>query len=79
MQTVTRLRRASVRSVVFSSWKCSYLLNHMVHFDQILLTYTFQYCLDTGMQYGEALPSISPAGRGNLLKMLVTLETHGIF
>ena len=27
----------------------------------------------------EALLSISPAGRGRLLKILITLEPHGIF
>ena len=32
------------------------------------------------MQNGdEALPSISPAGRGQLVKMLITHESHGIF
>ena len=28
---------------------------------------------------GEALLSISPAGRGQLVKILITLEPHGIF
>ena len=38
---------------------------------------TFERCLETGVQNGdEALPSISPAGRG---QMLITLEPHGIF
>ena len=32
------------------------------------------------MQNGdEASPSVSPAGRGKLVKMLITLEPHGIF
>ena len=32
------------------------------------------------MQNGdEASPSISPAGRGQLVKMLITLEPHGVF
>ena len=32
------------------------------------------------MQNGdEASPSISPAGRGQLVKMLITLESHDIF
>ena len=51
----------------------------MVCFDQILHTYTFQHCLDTGMRNGdEASPSISLAGRGQLVKMLIFLEPHGI-
>ena len=46
----------------------------MVYFDQIFLTYTFYYYLATGMQNAdEALPSISPAGIGQLVKMLITL------
>ena len=27
----------------------------------------------------DALPSISQAGHGQLVKMLITLESHGIF
>ena len=51
----------------------------MVYFDQILHTYTFQHCLDTGMQNGdEILLNISPAGHGQLVKMLITLEPIGI-
>ena len=39
-----------------------------------------QQCLDTGMHNGEeASPSISPAGHGQLVNMLITLEPHGIF
>ena len=46
----------------------------MVFFDQILLTYIFQHCLATCMQNGDdALPSISQAGIGQLLKMLIFL------
>ena len=46
----------------------------MVYFDQILLTFTFYHSLDTGMQNGDdALPSISLAAIGQLVKMLITL------
>ena len=49
-------------------------------FDQILLNYTFQHCLVTGMQNSdEVSPSINPTGHGQLVKMLITLEPHGIF
>ena len=52
----------------------------MLYFDQILHTYTFYNCLDTCMQNSdEASPSISPSVRGHLVKMLITLEPHGIF
>ena len=52
----------------------------MIYFDQILHTYTFQHCLDTGMQNGdEVLLGISPAGHGQLVKMLITLEPIGNF
>ena len=55
----------------------------MVYFDQILHTYACQYCLTTGMRNNflkdEALLSISMAGRGHLVKMLITLEPHSIF
>ena len=52
----------------------------MVYFDQILHIYTFKHCLDIGMQNGnEALLSISSTGCGQLLKMPITLEPHGIF
>ena len=52
----------------------------MVYFDQILHTYTFQHCLDTGMQNGdEVLLNISPAGHGQLVKMLITVEPIGNF
>ena len=44
----------------------------MVYFDQILHTY---YCLEAGMQNGDdALSSIILAGRGILVKMLITLN-----
>ena len=43
-------------------------------------TYTFSNCLDTGMQNGDkASPSISPAGRGQLVKMLITAESMVYF
>ena len=52
----------------------------MVYFDQILHSYTFKHCQDTGMQNGdEASLSISPAVRGQLVKMLITVELRGIF
>ena len=52
----------------------------MVYFDQTLHTYTFKRCLDTGMQNGdEALPSIIPASRIQLVKILITVEPRGIF
>ena len=55
-------------------------LSCMVYFDQILHTYTFKHCLDTGMQNGDkALPCIRSTGRGQSLKMIITLEPHGIF
>ena len=46
----------------------------VIYFDQILHTYTYQqpFLMD------EALMSISRAGRGQLVKMLITLEPHGI-
>ena len=54
--------------------------NHMVYFDQILLTYTFYYCLWTGMQNGdEALSSIYAGGQCQIANMLLTLEQRGIF
>ena len=38
------------------------LVNHMVNFVPILLTYTFQHCVATGMQNGDkALPKDSTA------------------
>ena len=43
-------------------------------------TYTFEHCLDTGMRNGDkASPSIGPAGRGQFVKMLITLEPREIF
>ena len=65
---------------IFSPVLYFQLLYLMVYFDQILYTYTFKYCLNTGMQDGDdASPTISPAGRGQLMKMFITLEPHGIF
>ena len=61
------------------------VMNRTVYFDQILHTYACQHCLTTGMGIkqpflmGEALLSIIPAGRDQLVKMLRTLEPHGIF
>ena len=51
-------------------------------FNQILHTYACQHCLTTGTHKAffidEALLGNSSAGRGKLMKVLVTLE-HGIF
>ena len=55
-------------------------LNQMVYFDQISHTYLFQHSSDFGMQNNdEASPSIILDGGGLLVKMLITLEPHGIF
>ena len=55
----------------------------MVYFDQILHTSACQHCLTTGMRNslfeGQALPNISPTSRGQLVKLLVTLEPNSIF
>ena len=46
----------------------------MVYFVQILYTIVFIHCLAAGMHNGDdALPSISLAGIGQLVKMLITL------
>ena len=52
-----------------------------LYLDQILHPYLiFFQCPDTGLQNNdEALPSIRLAGRGLFVKMLITLEPHGIF
>ena len=55
-------------------------MNHRVYLDQIGIFIRFEHCPATGMQKGdEASPSINSAGRGLLVKMLTTLELHGIF
>ena len=60
--------------------RCSQRLNHTIYFDQILHTWTVLHCLDTGLQNDdEALLSISLAGYGQLVKILIALEPHGIF
>ena len=47
----------------------------MVYVDPFLQTCTFEHFLDTVMPNGDvALPSINLAGRGQLVKMLRTLE-----
>ena len=52
----------------------------MVYFDQILLTFTFKHCLATCMQNGnDALPSISLAGIGRLVKMLIFFNSMVYF
>ena len=52
----------------------------MGYLDQILHTYFLKtYCPATGMQnVDEGLPSIILACRGILVKMLITIEPHGI-
>ena len=52
----------------------------MVYLVQILYTYVFKHCPATGMKKGDkASSSIILAGRAFLVKMLITLELHGIF
>ena len=52
----------------------------MEYLVKILYTYVFYHPSATGMQKGdEASPSIILAGRALLVKMLITLESHGIF
>ena len=58
------------------------ILNNVAYFDQILQTYAYQHCLTTDMHphlMGDALLSISQTSPGQLVKMLITLELHGIF
>ena len=55
----------------------------MVYFDQILHS-LYILALHTGGKIGvaisdEASPTISPAGRGQLVKMIITLESNDIF
>ena len=55
------------------------LLHHMVYLDQILHNYTFLHCPASGMQKSdEALPSSRSAGRSQLVKILITLESRVI-
>ena len=52
----------------------------MVYLYQTLQTYLIYRCPATGMQNDDkASPSIISAGQGLLVKMLITLEPHGIF
>ena len=55
----------------------------MVYYDQILHTYACQHCLTTGgrnsLLMDDALLSISPTGRDQLVKMIITLQPHCIF
>ena len=55
----------------------------MVYLDQIFILMHVQHSLITGMCKSlfmdEDLLSISLAGYGQLVKMLITLEPHGIF
>ena len=52
-------------------------------FDQNLHIYACQHSLTTDMRNhlfdGRGVLSISPAGCGQFVKMLITLEPHGIF
>ena len=50
------------------------LLEPSGQIDHIMYTYTFLASLYTGMQNGdESLPSVSPAGRGQLVKLCMKL------
>ena len=52
----------------------------MVYLVQMLYTSVFEHCQATGLKKcDEASPSIILAGRALLVKMLITLEPHGIF
>ena len=56
----------------------------MVYFDQILHTNACQHYLITGMcnrvfLMDDGLLSIISASCGQLVKMLITLEPHGVF
>ena len=54
------------------------LLNLMEYFHQILLTYTVLHFLETGIQNKDnASPSINVAG--HMVKMCITLQSHGLF
>ena len=66
--------------IICSLWKCSLLLNHLVYFDQNLHTSILSYHWHAlqPLSMDEALLSISLVGSGHLVKMLITLEQHGI-
>ena len=49
----------------------------MVYFDQILHTHACQQCVTTDMRNSLFDGRGSPAGRGQLVKMLITLVPHG--
>ena len=53
----------------------------MVYFDKIRHTYTCQHFLTTDMLFfvDEAMLSISPVSCGQLVKMIISFEPHGIF
>ena len=52
----------------------------MAYKDQISHTYLFKHCPATGMQHpDETSRSIISASRDILVKMLISLESHGIF
>ena len=54
------------------------LVPHDIFFQ--ILYYVFKHCPATGMKKcDEASLSIIFAGRALMVKMLITLETHGIF
>ena len=52
----------------------------MGYLDQILHTHIFKHVSTTGLQNGDnGLQGIISANQGLLLKVLITLEPHGIF
>ena len=56
------------------------LLDYIVYFDQIL--HTYQYCMSILLFVDEALlfaEHQSDFSRGQFMKMLITIEPHGIF
>ena len=56
------------------------LCKNLSGYGELLLSYSYKYCPAIGMQNGgEGLPSINFEGRALLVKMLKTLEQHGIF
>ena len=62
---------------------CGHLLITLESHGIFLSIFVYLYilhCLDTGMRNDdEALMSISLACHGQLVKMLITLQPHGIF
>ena len=55
-------------------------LESHINFDHIFHTYACQYWhAKQPFMMGYALLNISPSGRGQFVKMFITLEPHGIF